>query len=184
MRVVAGRLGGRPLKSPATDAIRPTTDRLRESLFNILAHRFDDCVRDARVLDCFAGTGALGIEAMSRGAKFCLFVEDGTQARALLRENMIALGLAGSTRIFRRDATSLGDIGALDPFHLMFCDPPYRKGLGEKAIISARDHGWLQPGALIVLEEASDAPFTLPERCTLEDERAQRETILRFIRFQ
>ncbi|MGL4494201.1 MAG: 16S rRNA (guanine(966)-N(2))-methyltransferase RsmD [Beijerinckiaceae bacterium] len=182
MRVVAGRLGGRALKTPSTDAIRPTTDRLRESLFNILAHGFDDVVRDARVLDCFAGTGALGIEAMSRGAKFCLFVEEGTEARALIRDNVVALGLAGSTRIFRRDATRLGDIGALDAFDLMFCDPPYRKGLGEEALISARDHGWLKPGALAVLEEAADADFEIPNGFSLVDERGQRETVLRFLR--
>lgn len=182
MRVVAGRLGGRALKAPSTDQIRPTTDRLRESLFNILAHGFDDIVRGARVLDCFAGTGALGIEAMSRGASFCLFVEEGAEARALIRDNVVALGLAGATRIFRRDATRLGDIGALSPFNLMFCDPPYRKGLGEKAIASARDHGWLAPDALVVLEEAADAEFVLPAEFMIEDERAQRETILRFLR--
>lgn len=184
MRVVAGRLGGRALKAPDTQAIRPTTDRLRESLFNILAHGFEDVVREARVLDCFAGTGALGIEAMSRGAKFCLFVDDGAEARALLRDNIVALGLAGSTKIFRRDATRLGDLAPLQPFSLMFADPPYRKGLGEKAIISARDNGWLQPGALVVLEEAADTEFRLPDGFTIEDERAQRETILRFLRFR
>lgn len=184
MRVVAGRLGGRALKAPASDTIRPTTDRLRESLFNILAHSFADCVRHARVLDCFAGTGALGIEAVSRGASFCLFVEEEAEARAIIRDNVVALGLAGTTRIFRRDATKLGDIGALAPFNLMFCDPPYRKGLGEKAIASARDHGWLTPGALVILEEAADAEFILPSRFMVEDERAQRETILRFLRLQ
>lgn len=184
MRVVAGRLGGRPLKAPMTDAIRPTTDRLRESLFNILAHKFDDIVRDARVLDCFAGTGALGIEAMSRGATFCLFVDDGAEARALLRDNIVALGLAGSTKIFRRDATRLGEIAPLAPFNLMFCDPPYRKGLGEKTIIAARDNGWLMPGALAVLEEAVNAEFILPHHFTLQDERSQRDTVLRFLRYQ
>lgn len=184
MRVVAGRLGGRPLKAPITDAIRPTTDRLRESLFNILAHKFDDIVRDARVLDCFAGTGALGIEAMSRGAAFCLFVDEGAEARALLRDNIVALGLAGTTKIFRRDATRLGDIAPLAPFNLMFCDPPYRKGLGEKAMIAARDNGWLMSGALVVLEEAADAEFILPDRFILEDERSQRDTVLRFLRYQ
>src|SRR6201981_987444 len=105
MRVVGGRLKGRNLASPSSREIRPTADRLRESMFNILVHAYDDPIRGARVLDLFAGTGALGIEAVSRGAAFALFVDDGAQARALIRENVAALGLGGVTRIFRRDAT-------------------------------------------------------------------------------
>src|SRR5262245_24667120 len=110
MRIVGGRLGGRTLASPRTQAIRPTADRLRESLFNILVHAHGDPVTGARVLDLFAGTGALGLEALSRGAAFALFVDDGAEARALLRENIAALGLGGVTRIFRRDATRLGAV--------------------------------------------------------------------------
>src|SRR5437660_12451971 len=105
MRVVGGRLRGRTLAGPKSSAIRPTADRLRESLFNILVHAYDDPINGARVLDLFAGTGALGIEALSRGASFTLFTDDGAQARALLRENVTARGLGGVTRIFRRDAT-------------------------------------------------------------------------------
>src|SRR6478735_9674363 len=108
MRVVGGRLKGRNLAAPASRDIRPTADRLRESVFNILIHAYDDPIDGARVLDLFAGTGALGIETLSRGAAFALFVDDGVEARALLRGNVETLGLGGTSRIFRRDATKLG----------------------------------------------------------------------------
>ena len=107
MRVVGGRLKGRSLASPSSREIRPTADRLRESVFNILIHAYDDPIQDARVLDLFAGTGALGLEAVSRGAKFALFVDNGAEARALLRNNVEALGLGGVTKVYRRDATNL-----------------------------------------------------------------------------
>src|SRR5689334_11035015 len=164
MRIVGGRLGGRTLAAPKSQAIRPTADRLRESLFNILVHAYGDPVTDARVLDLFAGTGALGLEALSRGATFALFVDEGAEARALQREYVAALGLGGVTRIFRRDATKLGPAHPIEPFSLVFLDPPYGMGLAEKALISSRDGGWLAPGALIVVEEAADAAFTTPER--------------------
>jgi len=162
MRVVGGRLRSRPLAGPKSAGIRPTSDRLREALFNILVHGYGDPVTGARVLDLFAGTGALGIEAISRGAAYALFVDDGVEARALLRENVETLGLGGVTRIFRRDATKLGPAHPLEPFSLVFLDPPYGKGLAEKALASARDGGWLTPGALIVVEEAADAGFMAP----------------------
>ena len=141
-------------------AIRPTADRLRESLFNILIHAYGDPVTGARVLDLFAGTGALGLEALSRGAAFALFVDDGVEARALLRQNVEALGVAGVTRIFRRDATKLGPAHPVEPFGLAFADPPYGKGLAEKALASARDGGWLAKDALIVVEESAEAAFS------------------------
>jgi len=175
MRVVGGRLRGRTLAGPKSSAIRPTADRLRESLFNILVHAYDDPITGARVLDLFAGTGALGIEALSRGASFTLFVDDGAQARALLRENVTALGLGGVTRIFRRDATKLGAAHPVQPFSLAFVDPPYEQGLADAALVSARDGGWLAPEALIVVEEAGKAGFAPPpgfselERRTYDD---------------
>ena len=129
MRVVGGRLRGRPLAGPKSSAIRPTADRLRELLFNILVHAYDDPINGARVLDLFAGTGALGIEALSRGASFTLFVDDGAQARALLRENVTALGLGGVTRIFRRDATKLVAAHPVEPFSLAFVIYLTGKGL-------------------------------------------------------
>src|SRR5262249_19841680 len=161
MRVVGGKLRSRPLAGPKTDAIRPTADRLREALFNILTHSYGDPVAGARVLDLFAGTGALGIESISRGAAYALFVDEGVEARALLRDNIEALGLGGVTRIFRRDATRLGQAHPLEPFSLVFLDPPYRKGLAEKALMSAQAGGWLNRGALIVVEEAAGADFKM-----------------------
>jgi len=163
MRVIGGKLRSRPLAGPKTDTVRPTTDRLREALFNILAHSYADPVTGARVLDLFAGTGALGIEAISRGAAYALFVDEGVEARALLRDNIEALGLGGVTRIFRRDASKLGPAHPIEPFSLVFLDPPYGKGLAEKALVSVRQGGWLKPGALIVVEEAADAAFKAPE---------------------
>jgi 16S rRNA (guanine966-N2)-methyltransferase len=163
MRVVGGKLRSRPLAGPKTDAVRPTSDRSREALFNILIHAYGDPVTGARVLDLFAGTGALGIESISRGAAYALFVDEGVEARALLRDNTESLGLGGVTRIFRRDATRLGAAHPLEPFDLVFLDPPYGKGLAGKALASARDGGWLKPQALVVVEEAADAGFTALE---------------------
>src|SRR5712671_162282 len=163
MRIVGGRLGGRTLAAPKSQNVRPTSDRLRESLFNILAHGYDDAITGARVLDLFAGTGALGLEAMSRGAAFALFIDDGAEARALIRQNVEALGLGGITRIFRRDATQLGAVHPNEPFGLVFVDPPYRKGLAEHALASLRDGGWLAPDALVIVEEATDSGFAAPE---------------------
>jgi 16S rRNA (guanine966-N2)-methyltransferase len=162
MRIVGGRLRGRALLAPKSAAIRPTADRLRESVFNILVHAYGDPVTGARVLDLFAGTGALGLEALSRGAVYALFVDEGAEARALLRGNVAALGLGGATRIFRRDATKLGPAHPLEPFSLVFADPPYGRTLAEAALASALAGGWIAPGALIVVEEAADAGFAPP----------------------
>jgi len=182
MRIVGGRFGGRPLASPRSQAIRPTADRLRESLFNILVHAYGDPVTGARVLDLFAGTGALGLEALSRGAAFALFVDDAAEARALLRENIATLGLGGVTRIFRRDATRLGPAHPIEPFSLVFLDPPYGKGLAEKALGSARAGGWLAPGALIVVEEAADAAFRAPAGFEEIERRRYDDTEMVFLR--
>jgi 16S rRNA (guanine966-N2)-methyltransferase len=182
MRIVGGRLRGRTLAAPRSQAIRPSADRLRESLFNILAHAYGDPLTGARVLDLFAGTGALGFEALSRGARFALFIDDAAEARALIRDNVTALGLGGATRIFRRDATRLGDSGPVDPFSLVFLDPPYRQGLAERALISARDGDWLTPDALIVVEEASDAGFSAPEGFTELERRRYDDTELIFLK--
>ena len=183
MRIVGGSLRGRALAAPKTDTIRPTTDRVRETLFNILAHAKHRPLDGARVLDLFSGTGALGIEALSRGARYCLFVEEGVEGRGLLRTNIEAFGLTGVTKVFRRDATDLGPVGTLQPFDLVFADPPYGKQLGEKALASARDQGWLMPGAIVVLEEAASARFALPAGFVLDDSRSTGETVLRFLRF-
>ena len=176
MRIVGGRLRGRNLASPSSHDIRPTADRLRESLFNILIHAYDDPIADVRVLDLFAGTGALGIEAVSRGATFALFVDNGAEARALLRNNVEALGLGGVTKVYRRDATDLGPAHPVEPFALAFLDPPYRMGLAEKALASLRAGKWLTPGALVVVEEAKAASFVVPEGFAECERRAYDDT--------
>jgi len=182
MRVVGGRLRSRPIAGPKSDSVRPTSDRLREALFNILTHSYGDPVTGARVLDLFAGTGALGIEAISRGADYALFVDEGVEARALLRDNVESLGLGGVTRIFRRDASRLGPAHPLDPFSLVFLDPPYGKGLAEKSLISARDGGWLMPEALLVVEEAADAGFKAPDGFAELERRRYDDTEFTFVR--
>jgi 16S rRNA (guanine966-N2)-methyltransferase len=182
MRIVGGRLGGRTLASPRSHAIRPTADKLRESLFNILVHAYGDPVTGARVLDLFAGTGALGLEALSRGAAFALLVDDAAEARALLRENVAVLGLGGVSRIFRRDATRLGPAHPLEPFSLVFLDPPYGKGLAEKALVSAREGGWLVQGAMIMVEEAADAAYTAPTGFDELERRRYDDTQVVFLR--
>jgi 16S rRNA (guanine966-N2)-methyltransferase len=182
VRIVGGRLGGRPLIGPKPGAmgVRPTSDRLRESLFNILAARLD--LTGLRVLDLFAGTGALSFEAVSRGAAFALMVDDGLEARGLQRANQEALGLGGATRIFRRDAAKLGPITAMEPFDLVFCDPPYRKGLGERALAAALEGGWIAPEAVIILEEAADAALALPPGLAQTDARNYGDTQLLLLR--
>ena len=182
MRVVGGRLKGRNIAAPASRDIRPTADRLRESVFNILVHAYDNPIEDARVLDLFAGTGALGIEAVSRGAAFTLFVDNGAEARALLRNNVEALALGGVTKVYRRDATDLGPAHPMQPFALAFLDPPYGKGLAEKSLASLRDGGWLKPEALLVVEEVKAAAFTAPEGFEELERRAYDDTEFVFLR--
>lgn len=182
MRVTGGDFGGRTLKSPASQKIRPTSDKLRQAIFNILAHGYGDPVSGARVLDLFAGTGALGIEALSRGAAFTLFVEEAAEARALIRANVETLSLTGVTKIFRRDATRLGPRGAFEPFSLVFCDPPYGKGFAEKALASAREGGWLADQALLVVEEAVAAKFAAPEGFEVLERREYDDTEIVFLR--
>lgn len=182
MRIVGGELRGRALATPHGRAVRPTADRLRETLFDILAHAYGDPVIDARVLDLFAGTGALGLEALSRGAALCLFVDNAIAARGLVRRNADMLGLTGRARVFRRDATRLGPIGRLAPFTLVFADPPYRRGLGETALASAAAGGWLAPNAVVVLEEAADAAIASVAGLSVVDTRRTGDTQLIFFR--
>lgn len=181
MRVIGGRLKGRNIASPASNDIRPTQDRLREALFNILMHAYENPIDGARVLDLFAGTGALGIEAVSRGAAFTLFVDNGAEARALLRNNVEALGLGGVTKVYRRDATNLGPAYPVEPFSLVFLDPPYKRGLADKALASLREGKWLTPDALVVVEEAK-AAFVASEGFEEFERRAYDETEFVFLR--
>ena len=176
MRIVGGRFKGRSLTGPKTQAVRPTSDRLRETIFNILAHAYDDPVPGARVLDLFAGTGAMGLEALSRGAAYALFVDDSAEGRGLTKANIEALGAAGLSKVFRRDATKLGPAHPNQPFGLVFCDPPYGRGYAPLALASAREGGWLKPGALVVVEEAAGAELSLPEGFQELDRREYGDT--------
>ncbi len=185
MRIVGGRFRGRALAAPRHDGLRPTSDRVREAMFNILLHGVDGfSLEGARAIDLFAGTGALGLEALSRGAGYCLFVEDAPEARALIRTNIEAMGLTGVTRIFRRDAADLGPAGTMKPYDLAFLDPPYGQGLGERALAQLRDGAWLVPGAVIVLEERASAEAALPDGFEEIDRRSWGDTQAVFGRFR
>jgi 16S rRNA (guanine966-N2)-methyltransferase len=183
MRIVGGKFKGLHLATPAGSATRPTSDRVREAIFNILEHGLADFrIEDSRVLDLFAGTGALGLEALSRGARYCHFIDEATPARGLIRANADKLGVIGQCKIWRRDAAKLGDCAPLPPFDLVFADPPYDRGLGEKALRALVEGHWLNPGAVVVLEESDRAD--LPEITGLKqiDMREYGETIVRFYR--
>ena len=183
MRVVGGKYKGARIHAPKGDATRPTSDRVRESLFNILAHSFEGfSLADARVLDLFAGTGALGLEAMSRGAAFALFVDRDADARGSQRENIEALGLTGTTRLFRRDALKLGKAGNMGKFSLVFLDPPYGKNLAQQALMELQQGEWLEEGAICVIEDQADAVFDLPQGFELLDERRYGNARLIFLR--
>lgn len=164
MRIVGGRFKGRAIMAPKGRSTRPTSDRARENLFNVLEHA-DWCppIAEARVIDLYAGSGALGLEAMSRGAAFALFVEFEANARGAIRDNVDTLQLFGHTRIHRRDATALGEkpanLGA--PFDLALLDPPYGKALGEKTLERLASGGWMSEQACAVLEVgAEEDPLT------------------------
>lgn len=181
MRIVGGKFKGHGLAAPAGQSTRPTTDRVRESIFNILAHGIAGfSIDDARVLDLFAGTGAMGLEAVSRGARFCQFVEDSAEARGIIRRNADALGIIGLVKIWRRDATLLGPCAPQPPFDIVFADPPYGRQLGEKALVSVVDGGWLKPGGVAVLEEAQKAEVNEIAGLVLRDRRDYGDTQVRF----
>jgi len=181
MRIVGGKFRGKQLTPPKDDEIRPTSDRVRESLFNILSSRLGPNFDGVRVLDLFAGTGALGLESLSRGVSFAAFVDSGVAARGLIRGHIEAFGVGGQTKLLKRDATSLGPIERFKPFDLIFLDPPYGRGLGEAALIAARDGGWIAEGATIVLEERKGAPVTVPDGFVCEDQRDYGETTIRIL---
>ena len=182
MRIVAGKFRGKQLGSPENDSIRPTADRVRESVFNILASRLGPSFDGLRVLDLFAGTGALGLEALSRGAAHVIFVDTGAEARGLIRDHIEAFGAGGLTKLLRRDATALGDAGTMGPVDLVFLDPPYGKGLGEQALTSLNFGGWLQPETIVVLEESSDVTVNLPTGFALDDRREYGAAAVHFLK--
>lgn len=185
MRITGGTFRGRLLAAPRDMAVRPTSDRTRQAIFNMLMHKdfgIGFALEGAAVADLFAGTGALGIEALSHGARWCLLVDDSADSRALQRQNVETLNLTGATRIWRRDATDLGPLAptAGGPFQLVFLDPPYRKGLGPKAMASLLAGGWLAPGALLVVETEPMEPLEA-RGYRLLDERDYGETRVRFL---
>jgi len=184
MRIVGGQFRGRTIAAPVHEGLRPTSDRVREAMFNMLLHGIADfSLQGARVLDLFAGTGALGLEALSRGAAFCLFVEIEAEARGLIRRNIEALGLTGVSKIFRRNATDMGTALDRDRATLALLDPPYGKGLGEKALASLAAGGWLEPGAVVVLEERDGVEIALPTAFMMLDRRTWGETQALFARY-
>jgi 16S rRNA (guanine966-N2)-methyltransferase len=171
MRIVSGRFKGKVLAAPSGQATRPTSDRARQAVFNILEHApWSPGLLGRRVLDLFAGTGALGLEALSRGASFALFVDTDPDARAAISENVQACAAQGISRVWKRDAGGLGppppSAGA--PYDLVFLDPPYGKGL-EASALEGLTQGWLAPEALIVVERSrSDPPMTLTHHDCLD----------------
>lgn len=184
MRIVAGKFRGRVLATPEDMAVRPTSDRVREALFNILTHGIDDfAVEGAAVIDLFAGTGALGLEALSRGARNCIFVDMEAAARALLRTNIERLGVMGVARIYRRDATALGEAGRREQHDLAFLDPPYGKGLGGRALIALTEGGWLNAGAIVVVEERTGTRVEWPSCCHVLEVREWGDTKVEIGRF-
>lgn len=184
MRIVGGKLRGLKLAEVGagdpTAQLRPTTDRVRESIFNLLINgTHGNPIPGARVLDLFAGTGALGLEALSRGAARVAFVDDGTAARALLRANIERARAMGVSDVWRRDATRLGENGG-EAYGLVFLDPPYGRALGGRALESALDGGWIAPGAMIVWEEsAPPAPVAGLEQI---DQRKYGDTVVTLLR--
>ncbi|MBE7733913.1 16S rRNA (guanine(966)-N(2))-methyltransferase RsmD [Devosia faecipullorum] len=183
MRIVAGKYRGKALASPSDQSIRPTSDRARESIFNILGSRLGPVFEGKRVLDLFAGTGALGLEALSRGAAHVTFVDIGAEARGIIRDHIQAFGVAGITKLLRRDATGLGAPGTFGQFDLIFLDPPYHQGLGEKALVELAGNGWIAPGAIVVWEEAADADVIIPAGFALDDTREYGAAAVRFLSF-
>jgi len=177
MRIIGGKFKGHGLSGPKGQATRPTSDRVRESIFNILAHGIEGFALDgARVLDLFAGTGAMGLEALSRGARFCQFVDESAEARGVIRRNADALGVIGQCKIWRRDAAKLGPAAPQPGFDLIFADPPYNKDLGSKALASLVAGQWFNPQAVVVVEEAEKASLACPPELTELDRRVYGDT--------
>ncbi|MCB1379436.1 MAG: 16S rRNA (guanine(966)-N(2))-methyltransferase RsmD [Alphaproteobacteria bacterium] len=183
MRIVGGKFKGHGLSSPPGSGTRPTSDRVRESIFNILGHGIAEfSIENARVMDIFAGTGALGLEALSRGARFCQFVDESSAARGVIRRNADTLGVIGLCKIWRRDATRLGPCAPQPRFDLVFADPPYGQGQGEAALRSLVEGGWLSPGAVVVLEETANAVIAPVVGLSLVDRREYGDTQVCFYR--
>ena len=184
MRIIAGKFRGKRLFSPPDRSIRPTSERVREALFSILAARLKEGFEGKRVLDLFAGTGALGLEALSRGAELVAFVDCGAQARGIIRQHIEDFGVGGRTKLLKRDATRLGHAEKFDSFDLVFLDPPYAKGMGEKALDAAMKGNWIAPDAIVVLEEKKAVALDIPQDFELLDQRDYGATSLYFFMYR
>lgn len=187
MRITGGRLRSRPLFGPQDARIRPTSDKVRQAIFNLLEHHpelADFSLARARVLDLFAGAGTLGLEALSRGAAYCLFVDDSAESRALIRRNIEALDLTGATKIWRRDAAALGRLDTLALFDVAFLDPPYHKDLIQPALRAMHEGGWLEQGAVIVTESDEEDRIVPPGDYLAFDRRTYGGTIITLFRYK
>ena len=184
MRIIGGEFRGRRLasvgKGDATAQLRPTSDRVRESLFNVLAGGYGDAVSGVSVLDLFAGTGALGLEALSRGAADVTFVESGRVALRILGENIALCRVTGQSRVLNRDARKIGPNPG-DPKNLIFMDPPYGRILGEAALKSAIAGNWIAKGALIIWEE--NTAIECPPGATQTEARRYGDTTVSILRW-
>ena len=178
MRIVGGKFKGRRLCAPSSNLIRPTSDKTRESLFNILEHQYGYIFDSGNMLDLFAGSGAVGFEALSRGMEFVLFVDKSIEARTLIRKNIELMDLFGCTKLFKRDATNLGQNIKFPPFNFIFADPPYNRSMADKAILVAANYGWLKHQALIVIEEQVGCEIKLDDRFLCLETRLFGETQL------
>jgi 16S rRNA (guanine966-N2)-methyltransferase len=184
VRIVGGKFRGRSITAPDGKDTRPTTDRVREAIFNRLEHGVPGfSVEGSRVLDLFAGTGALGLEALSRGARNVLLIDNGDTAHGIIRRNADALGVIGQCKVWRRNAARLGSCAPLSPFSLVFLDPPYGKGLAERALRALVEGNWFADGAVIVVEESAKAEVTVPEALTLLDEHKYGDTKVLTLQF-
>lgn len=186
MRITGGKFRGRALTVPPDRRVRPTSDKLRQAIFNILVHHdflSGFSLEGAKVVDVFAGTGALGLEALSRGAAYALFIDDSAESRALIRRNIESLNLTGASKIWRRDASDLGPLsaGAGGPFDLAFLDAPYRKGLSQRALFGLVAGGWLSQGALVVAEVAADERLEAPQGLVVLDRRGYGESAIHIL---
>lgn len=180
MRIVAGRFSGRRLRSPEDRTVRPTGEKVRQALFNILQHGDYPVLNGARVADLFAGSGALGLEALSRGAGHVLFVERSPKSLRLLQQNIAALGAEDACHVLRKDAAALPS--ATDPFDIVFLDPPYRKALAAPALSALLQRGWLAADAALIWESAADEEDAVPAALRVVDDRVYGETRLRFLK--
>jgi len=187
MRIISGKFKGRVLTSLSGInpelRLRPTSERAREAIFNILMHNSFTTLNGARILDLFAGTGALGLEALSRGAAHAIFIENNPEPRAIIRENIEKLGLTGQTNIYRRDASKLG-VNRAAPFDILFIDPPYDSDLLVPTLECLRTEKWISPSSLIITEFPASSPPSLDKTWTIVSQKKYGKSAIVFLQLQ